>query len=129
MIDADIFAGGGTVRYDEAIAALRPVPAVRLAARRPRARRRAGATVDLAAGERAVANLTVRIDADATDGIAAIIDGLPDAPANVLADGEPVAITTSRASPERGGRMSVDRQRAAVARSSSSSRRSCCSSS
>ena len=92
-IDADIFAGGGTSRHDELITALRPLPQVRLAAATARAHGvEEGATVDLAAGHRVLANLVVKIDPDAVEGIAAIVDGIPDAPANVLADGETVAI-------------------------------------
>jgi NADH-quinone oxidoreductase subunit G len=103
-IDADIFAGGGTSRHDELITALRPLPQVRLAPGTARAHGVAeGATVDLAAGNRVLANLTVKIDPDAIEGIAAIVDGIPDAPANVLADGEAVAVKVRELAGAQGG--------------------------
>ena len=98
MIDADPFAGGGTVWHDERIGELRPQAAVRLNARTAAdAKVRDGDVADLAAGERTMSGLTVRIDDRCIDGTLAVVDGVPSAPASALFDGESVSLANVRA--------------------------------
>jgi NADH-quinone oxidoreductase subunit G len=93
-----IFAGGGTVYFDDRLAALRPVPQVTLAPAVARAHGvDAGDTVDLQSGAATLRDLVVAIDADAAPDVAVVIDGLPDAPANAFAGGEAVTIVNVRA--------------------------------
>ena len=83
------FAGGGTVHYDEGLQELRPVPSATLSpATAAAAGISAGETVDLAVDQRVVHDLLIRIDDGAIDGAIAIVDGLPEAPANDLLEGE-----------------------------------------
>jgi NADH-quinone oxidoreductase subunit G len=103
-IGANIFAGGGTVWFDDRLGELRPVPAVALSpATAALLGIDSGDTVDLVAGDRTVANLRVHVYEDAADGVAGIVDGLPDAPANVLAAGESVTVANHRAARELAG--------------------------
>ena len=98
VIDADPFAGGGTVWHDERIGELRPQAAVRLnACTAADAKVRDGDVADLAAGERTMNGLTVRIDDKCIDGTLAVVDGVPSAPASALFDGESVSLTNVRA--------------------------------
>ncbi len=93
-IGANVFAGGGSARFDDAIAALRPGAArddlacdgagVRRGRRRhdrPRRGRPARSS-----------GLTVLVDREQPDGVVAIVDGLPDAPANAIGDGAAVEV-------------------------------------
>jgi hypothetical protein len=98
VIDADPFAGGGTVWHDDRIAELRPQPTVRLNARTAaEAKVRDAEVVDLVAGDRRLATLLVRVDEQCVDGTAAIVDALPAAPASAFVDGESVSFTNIRA--------------------------------
>ena len=98
-VATDIFSGGGTVRFDEQIAELRPVPSATFAPLTAEANGvRAGDALDVAAADgRLLCNLVARIDANALQGIVTVLDGLSAAPANAFRDGEEVAIANVRA--------------------------------
>ncbi len=98
-IAADIFAGGGTGRFDAALGVLRPLPTATFApGTAARYHVRADDRVDLAAADdRVLGDLFVRIDAAAPEGIVSVTDGLPDAPANAFSDGEAVSVRNVRA--------------------------------
>ena len=97
VLAGHIFAGGGTVRFDDRLEALRPVPGVTFA---PDAARAIGAEpgdlVDLEIGSAALRDLAVAIDAGVPAGVAIVIDGLPEAPANAFAGGESVRVVNVR---------------------------------
>ncbi|MDQ2908286.1 MAG: molybdopterin-dependent oxidoreductase [Candidatus Eremiobacteraeota bacterium] len=110
-IGGDIFAGGGSVWFDETLAELRPQPhAVFTPTTAARHDVRAGDWVDLArgsetegtnepasgGGERALRDLVVRIDPSVREGFVAVVDGLPAAPANDFRDGEYVVLRDVR---------------------------------
>jgi hypothetical protein len=97
-IAAHPFAGGGTVRFDERLAALRPPASATLApATAATAGLRGDELVDLKAGERVLRGLEVRIDGAALEGVVSVFDGLPAAPASVFDEGERVALDNVRA--------------------------------
>ncbi|GAC1309293.1 MAG: NADH-quinone oxidoreductase subunit G [Vulcanimicrobiaceae bacterium] len=93
-IAADIFAGGGTVWFDDRLGALRPRPSATFAPQTAEACGvRPGETIDLHAGTRVLAGLAVVVAADALPGYVRVTDGLPEAPANDFTDGERVSVT------------------------------------
>jgi len=93
-IAADIFSGGGTVRFDERVGELRAQARATFAPQTAAiAGINAGDQVDLASGERTLSGLIATIDGDAVEGVVVVTDGLPEAPANAFAEGEPVHIT------------------------------------
>ena len=93
VIAAHIFAGGGSSFFDDRIAALRPLPSATLAPQTAaKAGLVAGERVRLRAGELELRDLTVVVDEHAEVGVVVVIDGLPDAPAGGLRDGEPVTL-------------------------------------
>ena len=98
-IAADIFAGGGTVYFDDRLAALRPVATATFeAATAAACGVQHGDTLDLVAADRTIVGLLAVLSADATSGYVRVIDGLPAAPASAFADGETVTVTNVRAS-------------------------------
>jgi NADH-quinone oxidoreductase subunit G len=100
-VAANIFAGGGSVKFDDAIAELRPSPTATFGPRTASACGVArGDTIDLIAGESVLKDLEVRIDRDGVEGVVRVVDGIPGAPANVLADGEAVTVANVRAARE-----------------------------
>lgn len=107
-IAANVFAGGGTARFDERIAELRPGTPVLLAPQSAAALGvAAGDVCDLMAGERGVRGLRVQIDAAAPPNVATIVEGIPDAQANALVDGESVVIANVRKAPVAAGAGSI----------------------
>jgi anaerobic selenocysteine-containing dehydrogenase len=94
-----IFAGGGTVFFDERLGALRPAPSVTLA---PESATLAGVEhgdlVDLELDAGMLEALEVIVEDEAAAGIAIVIDGLPEAPANGFAEGETARIRNVRRS-------------------------------
>ncbi|HXP93308.1 MAG TPA: NADH-quinone oxidoreductase subunit NuoG [Candidatus Binatia bacterium] len=90
-----IFSGGGTSAFDAHIAALRPGPALLVA--RGEAGLEDGDVVDVVAvdGTR-LDKLTVRTGNRIARGNVFVIDGLPEAPANLFADGAAVSIENVR---------------------------------
>jgi anaerobic selenocysteine-containing dehydrogenase len=88
-----IFAGGGTSYFDDSIRALRPEPSATIAPATAAANGlRAGDRVRLVAGERELRDLLVVVDEHAVPDVVVAVDGLPSAPANGFADGEPVRL-------------------------------------
>jgi len=99
-VGTDIFAGGGTAWFDQTLTELRPHATATFApATAAEYGVRAGDRLDLAGGneDRGLHDLTARIDAGAPQDVVAIVDGLPDAPANDFADGQSVLIRERRA--------------------------------
>ncbi len=96
-IAADIFAGGGTSYFDDRLGALRPVASATFAAVDAATLGvYVGDVLDVVSGERTIAGLAAIIDPGADAGIVTVVDGLPDAPANALADGEAITIANVR---------------------------------
>ncbi len=94
-VGSNIFAGGGTAWFDETIAELRPIATATLSpATAARLGVHSGDHLDVARtnGDGTLQGLVARIDAGAPQDVLAIVDGLPDAPANSIADGESVVI-------------------------------------
>jgi NADH-quinone oxidoreductase subunit G len=88
-----IFAGGGTALFDDSIAALRPEPSATLAPGTAAANGlHAGDRVRLVAGERELRDLRVAVNEAVPPDVVVAIDGIPGAPANGFADGEPVRL-------------------------------------
>ncbi len=98
VVDAPIFAGGGTSAFDERIATLRPQALARVSAATARTLGvEAGDLVDLTTGgERFLRDLPIALDDGLADGTLAIADGLPDAPANALGTAATVALANVR---------------------------------
>ena len=92
-----IFAGGGTSAHDVRIAPLRPEATVALApATAAKLGFSAGVLVDVFCGERALRNLTVRIDPMISEQTIGLIDGLPEAPASTIFGSEAVRLEAVR---------------------------------
>jgi len=97
-IGTNIFSGDGTVRFDERLAELRPVPTATFAPHTAASLKVSqGDTIDLTAGDRTLRDLRVRIADDIAENVVALTEGIPDAPANVFGDGEGVQVTNIRA--------------------------------
>jgi NADH-quinone oxidoreductase subunit G len=100
-VASHIFAGGGSVYFDDRLAQLRPLPTATFApATAAAAGLEAGDVVDLALGAELLRDLAVAIDSDVLAGTVSVTDGLPDAPANAFAGGDRVTIRNVR--PARG---------------------------
>ena len=97
-VAANIFAGGGTVRYDDALGELRPAATATFAPATADAYGvRDGNAVDLVADDGRVLNdLIVRLSDTARGDVVTILDGLPEAPANAFADGDAVRVAGIR---------------------------------
>ena len=96
-IAADIFAGGGTVFFDDRLGALRPAATATFDAATAAAHGvRSGDTLDLRAGQRLLPGLLAVIESDAAHATVRVVDGLPEAPANALVDGEGVSVENLR---------------------------------
>jgi hypothetical protein len=101
-IAASVFGGGGTVRFDDAIRALRPAPSATFeSATAARLGISAGDAVRItSAGGAELGDLVARVAEGALPNVVAVIDGLPGAPANGLRDGEAVSVECVRVLPE-----------------------------
>ncbi len=94
----NVFAGGGTGRFDARLEPLRPVPSAAFAPQTAAdAGVRAGDLIDLTGGSRTLAGLIVRVDDEALPGVVSVVDGLPEAPANAFAEGDLVRVSNVRA--------------------------------
>ncbi|MBV8728160.1 MAG: molybdopterin-dependent oxidoreductase, partial [Candidatus Eremiobacteraeota bacterium] len=106
-VQARIFAGGGTVAHDTRIEELRPLPE---AAVSPATARRlnveTGDCIDLEGARFTVHDLLVEVRPTLPDGVVAIIDGLPDDPANVFGGDVAVSVVNIRHSRELAGAAS-----------------------
>ncbi len=99
-IAADIFAGGGTVYFDDRLAALRPAATATFAPiTAAELGVRPGDMLDLVAAERTLADVLAVVSNDAVAGVVRVVDGLPAAPANAFAEGETVTVGNVRAAP------------------------------
>jgi NADH-quinone oxidoreductase subunit G len=97
-IAADSFAGAGTLAHDARLHELWMRPSLTLNAKTAAAAGvRAGDVVELRAGARSLAGLSVRVLDGCADGVVSVIDGLADAPASVFVGGETVTLTVSEA--------------------------------
>lgn len=99
LVESRIFAGGGTIAHDERLAALEPLPSAALGA--DDARRlglRTGDYVDLESAGVVVHDVLVEVRDGMPAGTLALIDGLPDAPANGWPAGSAVRIANVRPS-------------------------------
>jgi NADH-quinone oxidoreductase subunit G len=96
-VASHIFAGGGTVWFDDRLAPLRPGPSATLAAETAAAYGVGpGDLVDVIAGDRTLYDLVVQVAPGAAPGVAVVLDGLPSAPANAFVDGEEVTLSNVR---------------------------------
>jgi NADH-quinone oxidoreductase subunit G len=96
-IASDVFAGGGTVFFDDRLSALRPTPRATFApVTAAAAKISAGDTIDLAHASGSLSDLVVAVDANVLAGTVVVIDGLPAAPANAFAEGDAVDVRNVR---------------------------------
>jgi len=93
-VAAHIFAGGGTVYFDDALHELRPVPEAALAPETAgRLELAAGDVISVTtSGGAQLRKLVIRLDESVLPNVVRVIDGLPGAPANEFSDGERVEI-------------------------------------
>jgi NADH-quinone oxidoreductase subunit G len=97
VLQTKIFAGGGTSAHDARIEELRPLPEAALSARdAQRVGVQTGDYVDLQCGETVLHDVLVDVRASLPPGIVALIDGLPDDPANCFAEGSMAAVVNTR---------------------------------
>jgi NADH-quinone oxidoreductase subunit G len=99
IVESAIFTGGGTAAFDERVAGLRVLPRAKLHPQTAATLGLAGgdlADVTSASGSGALEKLPVVLTERVPAGAVAIVGGLPDAPANVLAPGG-VRVTATRA--------------------------------
>jgi predicted molibdopterin-dependent oxidoreductase YjgC len=98
VLESTIFSGGGTAAFDARIAGLRTQPRVTLNPQTAAALQLAdGELADVAAADGAALNgLRVTISPLVPPGAVAIVDGLPEAPANAIAAGGGVRVTAAR---------------------------------
>lgn len=104
IVESAIFSGGGTSAFDARSAGLRARPQAVL---HPQTAAGLGLCdgelVDAAAGSGTVHGLTVRLTPRVPAGAVAILDGLPEAAANVLGAGAAVTLRTARTAVTAGG--------------------------
>jgi NADH-quinone oxidoreductase subunit G len=99
IVESAIFTGGGTSAFDERVAGLRTEPRAKL---HPQTAATLGVSdggsIDItsASGLGSLENLSVMVTERVPQGAVAIVDGLPDAPANALA-ANAVRVTAARA--------------------------------
>ncbi|MDQ6826676.1 MAG: molybdopterin-dependent oxidoreductase, partial [Candidatus Eremiobacteraeota bacterium] len=95
--ESRIFAGGGTVAFDDRIASLRPLPeAAFSAADACRLGLKTADYVDLKSTGETLHDLLVVVRPALEEGTVVLIDGLPDEPANALPVGAPVEVVNVR---------------------------------
>ncbi|MGZ3548016.1 MAG: molybdopterin-dependent oxidoreductase [Vulcanimicrobiaceae bacterium] len=97
VVQSRIFAGGGTIAHDDRLAELEPLPEVALSAADAEA---LGVEtcdyVDLRSGDATMHDLLVEVRPNLPRGVAVLIGGLPDDPANALGADAVVAVTNIR---------------------------------
>ncbi|HET9096332.1 MAG TPA: molybdopterin-dependent oxidoreductase [Candidatus Baltobacteraceae bacterium] len=97
VLQSRIFAGGGTSVHDDRIAELRPLPEAAISAEdASELGLKVGDYVDLVQGERVMHDLLVEIRPNMPRGTVALIDGLPDDPANCFPEGASVRVGNIR---------------------------------
>jgi len=97
VLQTKIFSGGGTSAHDERLAELRPLPEAAISAQDASALGlKTGDYVDLTSGSAVVHDVLVDVRANMPGGAVALIDGLPDDPANCFPEGAMVQVTNIR---------------------------------
>jgi anaerobic selenocysteine-containing dehydrogenase len=97
VLQTKIFAGGGTSAHDQRLEALRPLPEAALSAQDATALGvQTGNYIDLESGTTVIHDLLVDVRAAMPPGTVALIDGLPDDPANCFPEGAMVQVTNIR---------------------------------
>ncbi|HKU69023.1 MAG TPA: molybdopterin-dependent oxidoreductase [Candidatus Baltobacteraceae bacterium] len=97
VLQTKIFSGGGTSAHDDRLAELRPLPEAALSQDDAAALGlKTGDYVDLECGGTLIHDLLVDVRATMPRGYVALIDGLPDDPANCFPEGAMVQITNIR---------------------------------
>ncbi|MDQ2873132.1 MAG: molybdopterin-dependent oxidoreductase [Candidatus Eremiobacteraeota bacterium] len=85
VVGSSIFAGGGTIAHDARLAELEPLPEVAISTEDAAAFGvQMGDYVDLVSGNHTMHDLLVEVRPNLARGVAVLIGGLPDDPANVL---------------------------------------------
>ncbi|MBV8364160.1 MAG: molybdopterin-dependent oxidoreductase [Candidatus Eremiobacteraeota bacterium] len=103
-VQARIFAGGGTVAHDAWIQELRPLPEAAVSTSLARKLNiETGDCIDLEGAGFTMHDLLVEVRPSLPDDVVAIIDGLPDAPANLFAKDAEVSVTNVRSGRELAG--------------------------
>ena len=97
VLQTNIFAGGGTSAHDDRIVELRMLPE---AAVSPAQAEKLGITtcdyIDIESDGRTMHDLLVEVRAGMPDGVIALVDGLPDDPANLFGEGALVRVANVR---------------------------------
>lgn len=97
VLQTRIFAGGGTSAHDDRIAELRPLPEAAMSAEdASELGVKTGDYVDLEGDGRTIHDLLVEIRPNMARGVVALIDGLPDDPANCFPEGASVRVSNIR---------------------------------
>jgi anaerobic selenocysteine-containing dehydrogenase len=97
VLQSRIFAGGGTSAHDDRLPELRPLPEAAIS---PADAAELGVKtcdyVDLQADGKTMHDLLVEVRAGLPQGVVALIDGLPDDPANIFGEGALVRVSNIR---------------------------------
>jgi anaerobic selenocysteine-containing dehydrogenase len=100
-IATHVYAGGGSAYFDSRVGRLRPEARATFG---PAAAAsfgvRSGDLIDVVAAGKVLAGLVAAVDEAAPEGTLGVVDGLPEAPANAFADGEPVDIAVRAQAPD-----------------------------
>ncbi len=97
MLQSRIFAGGGTSAHDDRLAELRPLPEAALSTQDAAGLGvDTGDYIDLVCEDRIIHDLLVEIRPGMPRGTVALIDGLPDDPANCFREGASVQVHNVR---------------------------------
>ena len=104
IVESAIFSGGGTSAFDVRVTGLRAWPHAKLHPDTAAALGIIdGALVDIAADGVALRGLTARLSAHVPAGAVAVVDGLPEAPANAIPAGAAITLTAARTAVTAGG--------------------------
>ena len=102
-LQTNIFAGGGTSAHDDRIVELRMLPEAAVSAAQAE---KLGITtcdyIDIESDGRTMHDLLVEVRAGMPDGVIALVDGLPDDPANLFGEGALVRVVNIRPSIPQG---------------------------
>lgn len=97
VLQSRIFAGGGTSAHDDRLADLRPLPEAAISAQdAAELGVSTGDYIDVVCGDRILHDLLVEIRSNMPRGVVALIDGLPDDPANCFPEGASVQVSNVR---------------------------------
>jgi anaerobic selenocysteine-containing dehydrogenase len=97
VLQTKIFAGGGTSAHDDRLAELRPLPEAALSAADATALGvQTGDYIDVECASTVIHDLLVDVRENMPAGVIALIDGLPDDPANCFPENAKVQVTNVR---------------------------------